>query len=134
MITTTQFPRQWQPGNTVIEPGTDFIDLWRVDLSDPDLEQQGILTDDEYRRADKFAFDTDRNNFVRSRCTLRRILAGYLDCPANRIESLLMIFIASGIPASELSGSEKIMAKKEVCSVTVKVRFAIAFQPDVRPM
>ena len=78
--------RQWQPGNTVIEPGTDFIDLWRVDLSDPDLEQQGILTDDEYRRADKFAFDTGRNNFVRSRCTLRRILAGCLDCPANRIE------------------------------------------------
>ena len=78
--------RQWRPGNTDIEPGTDFIDLWRVDLNDPDLEQQGILTDDEYRRADKFAFDTGRNNFVRSRCTLRRILAGCLDCPANRIE------------------------------------------------
>ena len=78
--------RQWQPGNTVIEPGADFIDLWRVDLSDPDLEQPGILADDENWRAEKYAFDAGRNNYVRSRCTLRRILSGCLDYPAEKIE------------------------------------------------
>lgn len=77
---------QWQPGSTVIEPGIDFIDLWRVDLSNPDLEQPAILAHDENRRAEKFAFDAGRNNYVRSRCTLRRILGGCLNYPAEKIE------------------------------------------------
>ena len=76
----------WQPGNTAVEPDNEFLDLWRVDLSNPDLERQGILSDDECRRADKFAFDAGRNNYVRSRCTLRRILGGCLGCAADKIE------------------------------------------------
>lgn len=76
----------WQPGKTTIELGAEFIDLWRVDLSNPDLGRPDILSDDECRRADKFAFDAGRNNYVRSRCTLRRILAGCLGCAADKIE------------------------------------------------
>ena len=66
---------------------SDSIDLWRVDLSDSKLgELLSILSEDEVKRAGKFVFDKDRNTFVRTRGSLRLILAGCLKCAPDEID------------------------------------------------
>ena len=70
----------WSKGNCLYNPGANFIDLWRVDISSPELDRyQECLSSDERQRADKFILDEFRNTFVRSRCALRLLLARCLD-------------------------------------------------------
>jgi 4'-phosphopantetheinyl transferase len=76
---------RWEKENCPYDPGTDLIDLWRVDISNPELDRhQQCLSADERQRADKFLRNNVRNTFVRSRCALRLILARciYRQAPA----------------------------------------------------
>lgn len=76
----------WQPGSAQFDLRSDCIDLWRVDLSDPNLDARKVsLADDERQRAERFIFAADRNRFVRSRVALREILALCLNCNAEKI-------------------------------------------------
>ncbi len=63
----------------VIEPDTNIIDIWQVDLQDVTLDGHlKVLSEDERIRVDKFVFPNDKKSFARSRCALRLILAEYL--------------------------------------------------------
>lgn len=71
----------------MIESASNFItdgtiDVWFVRL-DRDIFQRGdnidVLSDDEIRTASRFVFEQDRRRFVRCRCALRTILAGYTE-------------------------------------------------------
>ncbi len=74
------------PPDLSLEKAFDHIDIWRVDLSNSKLDTcQTILSMDEKQRADKFIFDKDRDDYVRSRCSLRLILARCLSYPADKI-------------------------------------------------
>jgi 4'-phosphopantetheinyl transferase len=67
---------EWSKGNCLYNPNANFIDLWRVDISNPELNRhQECLSSDEHQRADKFILENIRNTFVRSRCALRLVLA-----------------------------------------------------------
>lgn len=46
---------------------------------------QGLLHEDEIRRADQFHFDRDRRRYVATRGTLRKILAPFLECDPRTI-------------------------------------------------
>jgi 4'-phosphopantetheinyl transferase len=77
----------WAKENCPYEVDPQVIDLWRVNLSDADLDRsQSILSDDEQQRADKFLLDAIRSTFVRSRCALRIVLARCLDQKAASLE------------------------------------------------
>ena len=70
----------------MIEPDANVIELWQVDLSDSNIDRyRAILSDDESQRAKKFVFPAASNSFARSRCALRLILAGRLNCQAGKI-------------------------------------------------
>jgi 4'-phosphopantetheinyl transferase len=70
----------WARGGCPYDPGTDEINLWRVDISAPELDSyQACLSVDERQRADKFMLSSSRDTFVRSRCALRLVLARCLD-------------------------------------------------------
>lgn len=57
----------------------DGVHLWRLDLSGGlPADCESVLDEGERLRAQRFAFDRDRNRFVRARCALRSILGAYL--------------------------------------------------------
>jgi 4'-phosphopantetheinyl transferase len=68
------------------QPGKNSIELWQVDLTDASLDGfSGLLAEDERLRAEKFAFDADRERLVRSRVALRSILSECLGCQADQV-------------------------------------------------
>lgn len=79
-------PSLWSKESCPYDSNTDVIDLWRVDLSKPELDRQALLSNDEIQRADKFVLDHIRNTFVRSRCALRLVLSQYLNKHAAALE------------------------------------------------
>lgn len=70
-------------------PQQGEADVWQLDLSgDVFTAQANILTGEEMLRCRKFAFDRDRNRFLRAKCYVRIILGKYLgvapcDVPIN---------------------------------------------------
>jgi len=55
--------------------------MWRAQLELPTSrvqELEGLLTDDEVDRANRFSFEIDRQRFIAARGTLRSILSRYL--------------------------------------------------------
>ena len=60
------------------EPGR----LWRVDLDhDPAPEGLAMLSDDEWARARRFAFERDRRRFLAAHAALRQVLSQHTDLP-----------------------------------------------------
>jgi len=60
---------------------SDDVHVWKVDLDVADWRESldaGLLSDDEHRRARRFAFEHDQRRFVVCRATLRAILGAYL--------------------------------------------------------
>jgi len=70
-----------------LELRDEEVQLWRVDLESirsQELRWQELLSPDEKKRAARFHFSTDRQNFVAARAILRKLLAAYLaDEPAK---------------------------------------------------
>lgn len=67
--------------------GTDEIHIWRFDLpGDRYPDARRFLDESELQRADRFAFEPDRNRFERSRYCLRHILALYLKIDPRQIQ------------------------------------------------
>jgi 4'-phosphopantetheinyl transferase len=65
------------------------IDVWRVSLAGLDGDPHGLrrlLCNDERRRAERFAFDRDRDRFVVAHAALRGILSLYAGVPASALE------------------------------------------------
>lgn len=64
----------------------DEVHVWHVALSDVDAESaQAVLSIDERRRAERFRFPRDRDRFVKSRGSLRNILAAYCEEPPEHL-------------------------------------------------
>jgi 4'-phosphopantetheinyl transferase len=61
------------------------VNIWRVDLNEPSGPLRKLLAADELSRAERFVFDRDRNRFIVSRATLRRIWAGRLSVAPRSI-------------------------------------------------
>ena len=51
------------------------VRVWRVALNQPSTSLLKLLSADERSRAERFVFDRDRDRFIVSRATLRRLLA-----------------------------------------------------------
>ncbi|HLO02370.1 MAG TPA: hypothetical protein VK191_04590, partial [Symbiobacteriaceae bacterium] len=66
----------WDGG--AVSLGDDEVHLWRLWLYGPAAGLRQLLSEDERDRADRFAFERDRESWTLARTGLRRILAAYL--------------------------------------------------------
>jgi 4'-phosphopantetheinyl transferase len=64
------------------------VHVWQadMDLVSPEIPGFDLLNDDEKVRAQRFAFDRDRNRFAIARSILRLILGRYLEKPPTAIK------------------------------------------------
>src|SRR5688572_22315652 len=53
------------------------VHVWSIDLTLPNRQSQTMLTDEDWRRAERYVFADDRNRYLRSRTALRSILSCY---------------------------------------------------------
>lgn len=73
----------WLPPPAHIDLTNDQVDVWRVRLDLPTVSVQlleKLLSVDEADRAARFYFPADRNRYIISHGSLRKILALYLYC------------------------------------------------------
>ena len=82
-------------------PARDTVHIWTIDLQQACLDLPELLSDDELSRFSRISHDKARQSFLRSRTSLRLILASYLRCSAA---GLLFRYNENGKP--ELSSSE----------------------------
>jgi 4'-phosphopantetheinyl transferase len=64
------------------------IHVWRVNLNEPSTVVDSmlrVLTSDERNRAERFHFERDRDHFIVSRGTLRKLLGHYLHVEPGRV-------------------------------------------------
>ena len=69
------------------------VHLWRTDLDAVRGEEsrwRELLSPDEWKRADRFHFDRDRQRFSAARAVLRKILAAYLAADFEDSDLLLL--------------------------------------------
>lgn len=66
----------WDGG--AVSLGEEEVHLWRLWLDAPADGLRHLLSVDERQRADRFAFERDRERWTAARAGLRRILAAYL--------------------------------------------------------
>ena len=95
----------WSPAPASLSLRTGEINVWRVDLEQPEdvvLQFRRTLEDDELNRADRFHFERDRRAFAVSRGFLRYVLGRYL---ATKPEALRFSYGPYGKPA--LNGEHK---------------------------
>ena len=63
-------------------PAPKPCQLWQVDLDrESDLRGLAMLSDDEWARARRFAFERDRRRFLAAHAALRHLLAQHTDLP-----------------------------------------------------
>jgi 4'-phosphopantetheinyl transferase len=77
----------------------DEIHVWHVCLECQPVELEGYrvcLSSDEIARAQRFRFESDRNEYIVARGTLRTLLGQYLDVPS---EELRFSYSAFGRPS-----------------------------------
>ena len=82
-------------------PARDTDHVWTIDLQQACLDLPELLSDDEISRFSRISHDKARQSFLRSRTSLRFILASYLRSSAA---GLLFRYNENGKP--ELSSSE----------------------------
>lgn len=71
----------WSPAPKDVILADNEVHVWRAQLELSASQGQrlrGILTDDELDRANRFAFEIDRQRFIAARGTLRSILSRYI--------------------------------------------------------
>lgn len=71
----------WSPAPKDLIIADHEVHVWRAELELPPTQVQrlqGILTDDEVERANRFSFERDRQCFIAARGTLRTILSRYI--------------------------------------------------------
>lgn len=77
----------WKTVYTVPELTKDSVHVWKTMLSDcgatPSPE---VLSEDEIKRAELFRFQVDKNRFIYTRSTLRRLLAHYCEVKAEAVQ------------------------------------------------
>jgi 4'-phosphopantetheinyl transferase len=61
-------------------PSEAVVHIWSISLDDPALDLPEILSDDELSRFSKIKHQKARTAFLRSRTSMRLILASYLAC------------------------------------------------------
>ncbi len=76
-------------------PAGNTVDIWTVPLGDPVLDLPEILSDDELSRYSQILHAGARSDFLRTRCALRLILAGYLSSSGKEI---VFVYGANGKP------------------------------------
>jgi 4'-phosphopantetheinyl transferase len=97
-------------GSEVVAPSKltcDEIHVWRLDLSRGHSEVQrlrGLLSHDELERAARFRFDTDRNDFIVSRGTLRDLLGWYLGTAPSKLRFAYSEYGRPGLTADSSVG------------------------------
>ncbi|MCK5359046.1 MAG: 4'-phosphopantetheinyl transferase superfamily protein [Gammaproteobacteria bacterium] len=62
-------------------PGKASVHIWNISLDDAQLDLPELLSDDELSRYSKIKHHRARAEFLRTRASLRLILANYLQCP-----------------------------------------------------
>jgi len=75
-------------GSTNLPLASDEIHIWQRQLRcDRHVIQtlEGLLHSDELARAARFRFPSNRDEFIVSRGTLRRLLGGYMSCPPEEL-------------------------------------------------
>ena len=88
----TDWPSLWRVPEVPIQRPHLDIDLWRVELEGPWLEDGGLtigrdfLQDDEWNRAQRLMFPRRRQQFVLGRIWLRRTLSRYLGIAPSLVE------------------------------------------------
>ena len=79
----------WRPAAPHDPPflGADEVHLWRVRLDPPAVAHDAweLLSDEERGRARRFFQEHHRRRFVAAHAGLRRILGGYIACPAREL-------------------------------------------------
>jgi 4'-phosphopantetheinyl transferase len=72
-------------GPPVLAPGE--IHVWQLDLAgEPPADAHAHLQPSERTRAQRFAFDRDRNRYIHARLGLRRLLALYMDSRPREVK------------------------------------------------
>lgn len=66
-------------------PQAGHVDVWRVQLDEPEPTGPCVLSQDEVTRSQRFHFERDRVRFVRCRSALRDLLGRYMQIPAAQI-------------------------------------------------
>ena len=62
-------------------PGKAGVHIWNISLDHAQLDLPELLSDDELSRYSKIKHQRARTSFLRTRASLRLILANYLQCP-----------------------------------------------------
>jgi 4'-phosphopantetheinyl transferase len=106
-------PSAWPPSPEDISLRSGDVHVWRASLDVPsrrvhDLEQ--FLVAEEIARANRFYFRTDRDRWIVTRSTLRRILGRYL-----KVAPALLRFRSKSIAPSERDGEGRKPALEESC-------------------
>jgi 4'-phosphopantetheinyl transferase len=85
------------------------VHVWRVPLNQSSVRTpllQEVLSPDERRKAARFHFEKDRNQFIQSRAALRIILARYLNIAPRKLDFCLGPYgkpaLANGLAESKL--------------------------------
>jgi 4'-phosphopantetheinyl transferase len=79
-------PTIWSTEPCPFQVADKRIDIWQIDLKDAKLHHLEYLSEDELIRAQKLIHQTDKDRFIRSRCSLRFILAQSLQvAPASLV-------------------------------------------------
>ena len=91
---------EWSPAPDGLDLRVDEIHTWiaRLDEDDEGLEDKAAsdLSEDETRRAARFAFARDRNCYVHAHALLRRLLGRYLGVAPSEVN---MVQSSAGKPA-----------------------------------
>ncbi len=88
MINTKDMKRaeQWKIASTAPECPGRSVHIWKLSLvKNAEEISSDILSKDEIQKAERFCFDSDRNNFVLTRTTLRNLLSRYTGVAAKEL-------------------------------------------------
>ena len=77
---------QWKMASTAPACLGRSVHIWKLSLVKKDDEiSSEVLSKDEIQKAERFCFDSDRNNFVLARTTLRNLLSRYTGVAAKEL-------------------------------------------------
>jgi 4'-phosphopantetheinyl transferase len=80
-------PQAPQQNGGVIQRAQGWIDLWHASLQYTGWRcLRHLLSDEEHRRAEAFAFSRDARRFIVSRAVLRTLLSGITGVPARELK------------------------------------------------
>jgi len=85
-VTNQITPTIWSRESCPFQATNKRIDIWQIDLKDTNLHHLEYLSEDELMRAQKIIHQSGKDRFIRSRCSLRYILAQSLQvAPASLV-------------------------------------------------